>query len=71
MIILLFYTKNIINNLIINTFFILQMASSSSFSSRVIRPGPKDASLLTMQETHVSQYIWNEHPDQDTVVYKD
>ena len=44
------------------------MASSSSFSSRVIHPGPEDASLLTMQETHISQYIWNEHPDRVLVV---
>ena len=44
------------------------MASSSSSSSRVIRPGPEDASLLTMQETHISQYIWNGHPDRVLVV---
>ena len=43
-------------------------SSSSSSSSRVICPGPKDTSLLTMQETHVSQYIWNRHPDRVLVV---
>ena len=37
------------------------MASSSSSSSRVVRPGPEDGSMLTMQETHISQYIWNGH----------
>ena len=44
------------------------MASSSFSSSRVIRPWLEDASLLTMQETHISQYIWNGHPDQVLVV---
>ena len=28
----------------------------------------EDVSLLTMQETHVSQYIWNGHPNQVLIV---
>ena len=43
-------------------------SSSSSSSSRVIRLEPEDASLLTMQETHISQYIWNGHHDRVLVI---
>ena len=43
-------------------------SSSSSSSSCVIRPGLEDASLLTIQETHISQYIWNEYPNWVLVV---
>ena len=43
-------------------------SSSSSSSSCVIRPGLEDASLLMIQESYVSQYIWNGHPDRVLVV---
>ena len=66
---LLFYIEKHINNLLISTLFLKQMASSSSSSSLcVICPRPEDASLLAMQETRISQYIWNGHHDQVLVV---
>ena len=42
--------------------------TSSSFSSCVIHLGSDNASLLTMQEAHVSQYIWIGHLDQVLIV---
>ena len=69
MITLLFFIEKHINNLIINIFFFYQTPSSSSSSSlNIIRTRSEDVSLLTMQETHVLQYVWNGHSDQVLIV---
>ena len=43
-------------------------SSSSSSSSCVIHPEVEDASLLMMEKTHISQYIWNGHLERVLVV---
>ena len=44
------------------------MASSSSTRERIVHPGPQIQDLLTEQQKHVSEHVWNEEPDRELTV---